>query len=62
VKDVGASELRQTTPASGGLSWVGWLRGAAAGFWLGVFFFLTQRAPWIARAMKRPLVWLASDS
>jgi lauroyl/myristoyl acyltransferase len=41
------------------MSWGSRLRSAAAGFWLGVFFFLTQRAPWIARAMKRPLVWLA---
>jgi lauroyl/myristoyl acyltransferase len=51
--------MRQTLPGLLGQSWSARSRRAAAGFWLGVFFFIVQRAPWFARVGKRPLVLLA---
>lgn len=62
MKDAGISELRQALPAAPAQIWPARLRSAAAGFWLALFFFLTQQTPWLARAAKRPLVWLAVKS
>lgn len=59
MKDGGAAELREPVSVAGAMGWTGRLRIAAAGFWLGLFFLMTQRTPWLARALKRPLVWLA---
>ena len=59
MKDGGTAELRE--PVRSRVQWDGARQDAhaAAGFWLGLFFLMTQRTPWLARALKRPLVWLA---
>lgn len=62
MKDTSASELREPVSDTGGIGWIWRLRTAAAGFWLGLFFLMTRRTPWLARALKRPLVWIAVRS
>ncbi len=59
MKDAGAAEIRESVPAPCKMKWSQRLRTAMAGFWLGLFFLMTQRTPWLARALKRPLVWIA---
>ncbi len=59
MKNIGASELREMLPFDEGRTTSARLRAAAAGFWLQCLFFFAQRAPWFARAAKKPFVWLA---
>lgn len=34
------------------------LRHRTAQFWLGVLFFMTARAPWVMRTIRKPVLWL----